>query len=216
MKSRSFRVAVAIVGITAVIAIVGIVVGVLTHHERTLLLACWGNNTANYVEKGTRPNCDQPEEVIWPSKQIPITVTVLGMDGSETADPAFAKSMAAEVRSLDAELGMGLFSMVQSAGYVSAREVPYERSMGDERGIVVHHRDSQGQIFVDMRIVSGLDMSTFHEVVRHELLHAAGLAHDDYEESVMFPITPDYIFSTGISKRRISDADLNRLRKLYN
>lgn len=215
MKSKSFRVSIIIVGVLAVIAIVAIMVGVLTHKERTLLLTCWEEDgTANYVEDGTTPSCDHPEEIILPRKQIPMTISVLGMD-DEAQSQAFSKSLASEVQSLNAELSMKLFSMTPEAGYVLAQEVASEHSQGKARGIATHRRDPQGNIFVDLKIVSGLDMQTFHEVCRHELLHVAGLAHDDYEESVMFPMVPEFVFSKTLPRRRISDADRDRIQTLY-
>ena len=215
MKSKGFRASLVIVAALAVIAVVAIIVGVLTHKETTLLLACWEENVAHYVEEGTQPSCDQPEEIIWPTKQIPITITTLGTDNADAAHSAFAKSMAVEVRSLNTELSIPLFAVTPDVGYVSAQEVPYEKSMGNARGAVSHRRDPAGRLSVDLRIVAGLDMPTFHEVCRHELLHVAGLGHDDYEESVMFPIARDVVFSKGPSRRRISDGDRDRLRNLY-
>ncbi|KRL43492.1 Zn-dependent protease [Companilactobacillus mindensis DSM 14500] len=52
------------------------------------------------------------------------------------------------------------------------------------------------------------NMSVKNSVAMHELGHALGLAHSSYTNSVMYPV------DQGVTK--LSEADLNGLRKIYN
>lgn len=52
------------------------------------------------------------------------------------------------------------------------------------------------------------NLSVKNSVAMHELGHALGLAHSSYTNSVMYPV------DQGVTK--LSEADLNGLRKIYN
>lgn len=54
--------------------------GRATHEEPTFMRVCWTDNKMTWVEGGleeeNRGSCEEPEELVWPKSQIPLTVTV--------------------------------------------------------------------------------------------------------------------------------------------
>lgn len=210
LKSRSFWITVLVVSVMAVAAIVGVVVGLTHSTPAPVLHVCWEGSQATYER-----TC--PDEVLWPSDQRPITVLPLNPDGLTplTSDDQFARAVSSAAKSLNTELRLPLYTLVLNQGSVAVQEVPYERGMGDEAGSVRHSRDDNGRLYASVKIRSGLDMPTLHEVIRHELLHVVGMAHEDYESSTMFPITPEMILSDQLSQRHVSDITIRAVRSRY-
>jgi hypothetical protein len=214
MTSKSFWISVVVGCVITTLAIVGVVVGLIYTAPAPVLRVCWEGDRAVYSEKAA---CPDPEELIWAGDQLPISALPLDPDGLHPlpADDQFTLATSSAIKSLNLELRLPLFSLASNQGSVAVREVPYERSMGDDVGVVQHTRDDNGHLYADVKIRSGLDMPTLHEVLRHELLHVVGMGHDDYANSTMFPITPEMLLSDRLSTRHVADRTIEAIRARY-
>lgn len=210
--------------VLAAVVIFLIVWGVTHHTEGEMLQVCWVNGEARYTDdtEGSSGSCDRPEELAWPEKQIPITVTPTTPDGQVLGeDSDESKALAHAVTDFNRQVGFRLFRMERELGSASAvvRLGGAFRSGGESPppGHVTHRRVAtglRGHVFVRSDVVA--DSRLLHVVLLHELGHLAGLAHDDFTLSIMFPLAREEWESGEMSTAHVTDRDKANLRHRYH
>ena len=209
-------------------AIAGVVYGVLTHTEGGLLRVCWHGAAAHYqddIERGQTAGerideCEEPEEIRWPQKQIPITVAVVAPSGELSEDSDDLQVASAVVRDINAQLGFQLFklSKQREASLRFHPQAAYEydatRGVPQVPGWATHSKGPGGYLRCDVHVRGGLSVRYAYRVAVHEFGHCGGLAHDpDDPSSVMYPFSEDDTDSDNVLPSRLTDNDLSLLRR---
>jgi hypothetical protein len=201
--------------------LIGVVYGVRTHREEGLLQVCWvdddrGGRAVRYFDtnklESGRPiggPCENPEELVWPRKQIPITVTANG------DSPRFPSVVKQAVSDINRQLGFVLFVVEREGGFVVIESAPIEQ--GRPLGYTQHYWafGSLGAL-VGVSSAAGSERMVYL-ITRHELLHVVGLGHDQYNpSSCMHPLTADDTNEQRMGAARITDFDNRLLNERYN
>lgn len=191
---------------------------ITNHTEKTLMRVCWVNDVAHYQDKEESADCPV-EELIWPKQQIPIEVIPITSTSQPLAEDTREMEILRHTTSdINAQLGFELLKItkqlheadadVQFGILISQEQLPPGRTFHMRVG-----RKIRG--FVQIRSDVGTEDRLLFLVLRHELLHLAGLAHDDYPMSVMFPVTAPEWDIANMTTAFISDDDKAALRRLY-
>ena len=118
-----------------------------------------------------------------------------------------------EMRTMNERLGTQVFSAAHDpADIVVHTGLPPEGADCPEDGggcFVLEGYDGT-YVHCDVYVYNNPDIAIEADVVAHELGHCLGLAHDDYDGSIMYPVQSHHWFPP-----RISDADREALRKAY-
>ena len=214
--------------VLAVVAVVLIIWGVTHHREGGLLEVCWSDGgRAAYVdtsqlEIGEVVNgpCERPEELVWPREQIPLTLATLSAESRPlAADTDEVRVLQQAVTDLNRELGFELFRVgagLQSTDAEVRFGGAFEGEGSPPPGYVAHVRAGgiiRGFIYIRSD-VAAVDRTLFL-VLKHELLHLAGLEHDDFTLSLMFPITREDWNLESMSLAHTTDSDVASLQRLY-
>lgn len=210
--------------ILAVVAIFLVIWGVTHHTEGESLEVCWVNGSARYVEGSERDHgaCEGAEELVWPQEQVPFTLASLTSEGQPLAeDSDEVRALTHAVTDLNRQLGFELYRMGTGLDSTDAT-VRFGGALeggGDSPppGYVQHTRVGnnilRGHVWIRSDVVA--DMRLLHLVLEHELLHLAGLAHDDFTLSIMYPIARDDWQLEAMSTAHVTDVDRSNLRGLY-
>jgi len=224
---RPVNIAITVVAaILAIGAAAALVWGITHHTEAGLLEVCWSEEgTAVYgasqIEGGVGyGTCERIEELQWPQKQIPLSLAPISSEGElldENSDEV--RALQHTVEDLNQQLGFDLYRVV-SGVHASNAEVHFGAafvgSNSPPPGRVFHTRTGtnlRGYVYLRSDVVSV--ERTLYLVLRHELLHLAGLAHDDFNLSVMFPITREDWNSDHMSQAHVTDYDIDLLQSKY-
>jgi hypothetical protein len=227
-----------VIGIAVALGIVAgvlLAVGIASHQEGTLLTVCWGEDgAARYIDddiegRNEADACEGAEELRWAKTQIPITVSSLSTldDGSmgET-DPRRERVLQEAIRDGNRQAGFELFRWIRAGdvevsgwvhfglGIEARRHGEVERTAPP--GYVSHSRYGGklgGHVYVRSDVEA--DDRLLFRVLEHELFHLAGLRHDDFEASIMYPYTRDDFLEGPISTAHLTDVDRARFRALY-
>ena len=214
--------------VLAAVAIFLIVWGVTHHTEGEMLEVCWAEDgTARYVEGAERDHgaCEGAQELRWPQEQIPLTLAPVSPEGQPlAADVPEVRVLKQAVTDLNRQVGFELFR-VGTGLQPSDAEVRFggaflggEGADSPPPGYVIHTRlggtsTYRGHVWIRSDVGSG-DRLLFL-VLEHELLHLAGLAHDDFPMSIMFPLTREE-WETGVmSTAHVTDRDVSNLQVRY-
>jgi hypothetical protein len=224
--------------LVAAVAALGLVLyGVLTHREGGLLLVCWDRvgygATARYVDEGVEGSyeegaCERPRELVWAPKQIPLTVLPSESRSGQSPrslpeDDFRSRALKAAINDINGQLGFRLFKMVPPAPGSSVfvffgtpmetrREGAVHRPPS---GSVYHSRTYSLESTISIRSDVEASNRLLHLVLVHELLHVAGLAHDNYPSSIMFPLLHDDTTDDVMRTQHISWHDRRLLRRMY-
>lgn len=219
---------VVLIGTTAVVLLV---IGVASHDERVLLTVCWDvSGKARYIDDeierfNEADPCEGVEELIWAKEQIPITVSTVTtpIDGEPSLiseDDSRHRVLDQTIHDLNRELGFEAFVRRSSGKTLVSAWVHFGGGIEAKRpshpGYVFHRRIDgklEGHVYIRSDVESNDRLLSL--VCRHELLHLLGLAHDDFEASIMFPVRTDDTFER-MSTAHVTDADRARLRELYD
>jgi len=227
-----------IAGAVAIAAIVLLVIGVSRHVEPVLLTVCWDEEgVARYIDDeieghNEAESCSGSEELVWATKQIPITISTIstlddGEPGIFAEDDPRHRVLDQTIRDLNRELGFELFvrrpaGTTPVSGWVHFGQGIEARQAGDSErttppGRVSHRREPDGSLDGHVYVRSDVESSDrlLYCVLRHELLHLAGLAHDSFTASIMYPFTRDDSIEGPMSTAHVTDRDRARLRDLY-
>jgi hypothetical protein len=196
MNKNSLMIVVAL----SLICIGAVILAAAFHTEPGLLGACFkSDGTIERYEDAPRA-CP---ELKWDPSDFPIGVaTVVG-------DPSLVKSA---IDSINARLGFIAFRMTQEATArirVSIGVAPTDAAQKRFQvsgGGATTHINAVGGLLATIFIVNVPLDEDRHVALVHELLHAIGLAHDPFEESIMFPKGGE----------RITDHDRELLAGLYS
>lgn len=214
----------AVASAIAVAALILILWGVSHHTEGGLLEVCWVGGEALYVTGSERDNgtCTRPEELVWPQKQIPITVTTSTPAwGKMVERPDDTKVLIRAVDEINTQAGFQLFEMGSPESRPDA-EIHFGGPIqaGDEEktppGYTIHVRVGdalRGHVYIRSDVSSSDRL--LYLVLVHELLHIAGLEHDDFTSSLLFPITREEWNEEVMSTAYLSDHDKRLLQMLY-
>jgi len=215
--------------ILAVVAIVLIVWGVTHHTEGGMLEVCWSaDGRAQYVagsEDDDGP-CEGAQEFRWPQEQIPLTLAPVTSEGQLLgADAPQVRVLGQAVTDLNRQVGFELFR-VGTGLQPSDAEVRFggaflggpERADSPPPGHVTHFRlggtsTYRGHVWI--RADVGSVDRLLYLVLEHELLHLAGLAHDDFTASIMYPLTREDWDQEVMSTAHVTDQDRSNLQRLY-
>lgn len=194
---RSWEFSVGVFVLIAVAAIVGVAVGVMQHSEPGFFA-----EGPLWVCPRTRP----PEVCVRSYAAAADDEVSLG--SAEDRD-----AVALGVSAVNARLGFEMYRLAPedqvTCEVTVTLGVPSERGFQEPGGSAVLHRGSE-TCDIDVANATG-EMRAL--VLHHELGHCLGLAHDDYELSIMRPVqslTPDRELPP-----RISDFDRDLLRNVY-
>lgn len=212
----------------AVVVIVLLVWGITHHHEEGLLKACWDQGIARY-EKGsaeevgpdTEEFCAEPEDLIWLQKQIPISIIANQPGGTrlDTKSDEY-RVLSHAVRDLNGQFRFNILNFAIPNETIDAEvrigtpiEVLKNRN---PPGHVIHAKiDDTIHGIVSIRSDVAADDRLLYLVAQHELLHLIGLKHDDFESSLMFPITREDWNAKSLSSAHVTDHDVELIQKLY-
>jgi hypothetical protein len=180
--------------------------------------------------KNEAESCEGPTELAWPRDQIPITISTIATLGDDepgviAEDDPRHRVLDQAIRDLNSQVGFTLFRRIPSgtdnpSSWVHFGEGIEARQAGDaERSAppgYVSHRilgdNLEGHVYIRSDVEAS-DRLLFR-VLLHELLHLAGLAHDDFTASLMFPVTRDDTLEE-MSTAHVTDFDRALLRRLY-
>jgi len=191
----------------AVIAAIGgifLAVGIRPHKDPGLQMACFDSNGAAHYSPTKA--CKAMKEIRWAKSQFPLTVSV--MAGAEQVNSGSVKTA---VENFNRQLGFGALVLnQQNASVQLILDAPSEPGWIDAGGDVRFRRNAAGVLSASMRICNPGDIATLHKVLLHEFGHVMGLAHDDFEDSAMWPTIGGE--RLGL---RFTDGDRAILRRLY-
>lgn len=216
--SRKKKILITVFVCVLLAAIPTLIVGILTHEEPGLMGACFSPAGVPRYEVDGAEECPPLQ---WPREQIPIRVTATpGHPGD--MDPVGMTRAA--IRTINSRLGFRLFVFSHEGADVVVRmglavEVGGGAdidSLETAGGDALHFLDGR-RLTAVVRLANTGTISVTHRVLVHELGHVAGLAHDPFEASVMFPVTlaGPYLEETGLTRLWITDDDRAILRRLY-
>ena len=236
-KTRN-KVILVVAAVMFVMAVVGFIIGVTTHREAGLLTVCWDEEgRARYLgddiegrNEAEAESCEGPTELAWPRDQIPITISSIatlgdGEPGLFAEDDPRHRVLDAAIRDFNGQVGFTLFRRVPSGTTEPSAWVHFGEGIeagrhGDAEPTAppgyVSHRISGDNLDGHVYIRSDVESADrlLYRVLQHELGHLAGLAHDDFTASIMFPVTRDDTLEE-MSTSHVTDSDLALLRRLY-
>ena len=205
-----------LVALVTIGAIVGVIYGWVTHEEPGLVGACWEGDRVHRYEVDGADDC---EPLLWPAGAFPLLVGVRSDNPHPPADPERAVRRVVErindrldFEALRLDTSDEGLCLDHHAVCVEA-EVPHERGFMDEHGDARHQRTPVGMRCTARTSNTGT-AELFGLVLEHELGHCLGLAHDNYDQSIMrasqYP-TPDRVIPPWIT-----DHDRGLLRTRYH
>lgn len=208
MKTRNI-IMIVVLALLFVAAGVLVIVGVATHEEAGLL--GWCDET--YAEEATQA-CPAP---VW--NHTPISITAMSDNPHPPMEPEEATRSV--VDTINTRLGFELLRYDPDPGHcMEAHSIcvrigePREDEWMDTAGDARHHFDGPAlHLYCDVRTSNTGTSELLLLVLQHEVLHCIGLAHDDFEASIMRrsqTSTPD-----GEFPPRITDHDRALLRARF-
>jgi hypothetical protein len=229
-SKNSMLITIAVVAVMATIAIIGVLCGVLHHTEGDRLVACWRGDAAYYpVGQGDafevdNEKCEEPEEIIYKKKQIPLTVQVFTAENDLSNDQDDIKVAKSIISNYNAQVGFEFYRFIEK-GTPAIRfcpDVAYSSKSADGSlqrssvpGWAAHSKGPSGDIRCSVHVRGGLSIRYAYQVGFHEFGHCAGLSHDhDYPASVMFPLSSDDTLHEKMLPVRLTDNDVE-LHQIY-
>ena len=208
---------------------------------------CWTDNKMTWVEGGleeeNRGSCAEPEELVWPKSQIPLSVTVEPYAGA--LPESAPDQVQAAVDLVNSQLGYPHLRFRPAEDTAGGKDAdvrvvygaPFEGGDGATRAgraaascsIEKHDRpDGAGDVgradgdghqplrlhsHINLRDTSDLHLT--HRILVHELGHCAlGLDHDPFKASIMYPFrAADEGEKMGFL--RFTDADREAVQARY-
>jgi hypothetical protein len=151
--------------------------------------------------------------VTWEPDQVPLRVSIDDHSMGRDVDAAQQRDLASVVGDINTRLGFQLFKVVDHAPSVFVMSGAPTSDKHKAGGVATFTFKGGHALHVNIKLRNVVTSAEFGCALRHELMHAAGLAHDDFRSSVMYwRIDSDNCGFTS----RITDADRDLLRSLYS
>lgn len=184
------------IGIT-ILALISVIVGITMHREPGFMRVCW--TALNVAEYST---CSETgEEISLSPLSLPFLVN---SDGEEDA-------INEAIEIVNQQIGCELLQYSdENQVHIS---ISVNGAIGDGNqmgGATTHYREPDGRIRARIELYSPGNLIL--RVLVHELGHALGLAHDDYEYSIMYPTQR---LSNRLQPINFSSYDRRILNELY-
>ena len=204
-----------IICIVGAILLVAILFFAITHKEPSLMGACWTiyndkERVTLYESNGVK---DCPK-ITWDKNAIPLIVKGVAYHQDTKNETITAVETA--VRHTNQLLGFDGFSLTTEteADILITIGVPQDGTFDGPGGHMYHEKNNSKQkAFIEVYNV--VEPILLNKVIVHELLHALGLSHDDWEGSVMYP-SNDSKELTSFKQLWLSDQDKKVLQDLYS
>ena len=194
-------------GAVAIVGGVFYAAGIRVHQDPGLQKVCF--DSVGHAHYKVEPNCKVLKELRWTKNQFPLSVTT-----SNRGEPTRDANVAEAISNVNSQMGFKAFTLWgpdadKDATVNVTLDVPAERNWTDAGGQVRHAR-ANGVMRATVQVTNIGDIATLHRVLVHEFGHVLGLAHDDFEDSAMWPtISGDRLGA------RFTDGDCSAIRKLY-
>jgi hypothetical protein len=201
--------------ILVAVAIITTIVNFVPKHKETGLMgACWEQKNDTFVVKKYEENGPiDCKSLVW-ENNLPLIVKSIAYHSDEENEVVTSAEIA--IRHANQLLGFEAFvhSVEDEQDILVTIGVPQDNTWKNPGGQTFHTKniDEKQKAFIEISNV--VDQTLLNQVIIHELLHALGLGHDDWEGSIMF--------STGKSKEItflkqlwVSDYDKKVLKDLY-
>jgi len=201
------------VGIAA-IAFIGLVYAIATAYygsgpasEAGLSSVCWNASGVATYDVST---CTDPQELRWSRDSMPLSV--------RTTNGARESALQGAIDLINTQVGCQILVLdsgrqPETDGFdvLVSFDVPMTSGQDHPGGSTQIRRDalSRQRVYIDV-YASALNADMLHKVLVHELGHGLGLAHDDWEGSIMRPVQLQEVEFV-----RLSDADQRLLAELY-
>jgi len=212
--------------VVAVIAVCCVIYGVITHKEGGLLQVCWENSHASYTEdlqgEGESKQCKLPMPLVWPDKQLPLSVVVFGGDHVALKEQERGSKIVRDAMDdFNLQVGKILFSIAkivdEEPDVVVIWGVPSivgDTGVGSRKvGGYVNHAKIGATMQAIVRIRETSSDRLAFVTTLHELGHVVALAHDQQLSSLMYPRMITDALNTATT--RLTDSDVSLLRSLY-
>lgn len=150
-----------------------------TNLEAGFMNVCWmRDGRADYSSPTI---CSNPEEILFTRERIPLSVYSAFSDHNLTES----------INWINSELGCDIFRFTASSSHPDVRVyLAVALSSGASiHGATSHLRLAGGRIVANIETYMLSSDWSIQYTLEHELLHAVGLAHDDFDYSVMQPNT---------------------------
>lgn len=246
-KKRNIAITVG-AGILAILCIISITYAVITHEEPTLLEVCWTDGKAQYMEGATEEDygvCSRGKELVWPKKQIPLTVAAVAAYSEVVLAPGASgrKALDSAIKDINRQVGCEVLrptALRNDASILARLGEPVgiytggdRKGKGEKRGNpplgFARHTKKQNKeqrrddsnklhkLHCNLTVYSHANNIRWqYLVVHHELLHCIGLTHHpDNPSSAMYPFSYDDTMWDRMSVSWITDGQLSALRRLY-
>jgi hypothetical protein len=201
-------------GVLTIVAVSLTIWGVTHHKETGLLNAVWVDGEARYLDGPT----DESSEVSFPRDQIPITFTVVDEDGSLYHKGSFQWNESnSAFNDFNTQVGFELFKVEESLP-TSAKlfwGAAKEKGHSKVAGSVSHKILPNGNLYGEIRLYDIGSLPSTRRTLLHEGGHLAGLGHDDFTGSLMYPLNDEDQMGNNVSSVRLTDHDVKLLRELY-
>lgn len=216
-------------GIIAVISIVLIIYGNVTHSETIFIDYCVNGNKVEYFpgNSGIEPiegalveqdaSCERRNDPLWVKMSFPLPVRSVTSTGEiQPEDHPSWRVVDQAISDTNSQFGFEVFtraSKAQSATVLYRWGVPYtQEKHGRAEGYVRHYYNRNQQAFLEdqrdgdpnglIAEVGIRDISSdrcAYIITMHEFGHVLFLGHDDYKSSVMFPTSFDDVDSPALT-----------------
>lgn len=215
---RSNWIMLTVIAAIFIAAAVLLIVGLLTHREAGLMGVCWGADGT--VERYLDAPTDDCPAVRWDG--LPLRVKAMSNNPSPPDDPERAARRAIET--INERLGFellryeedGLDHCMEAHAVCIRIGEPRQPRWMETAGDTMHFRGSgDGEpLYCEVRTSNTGTIELLDLVLEHEIYHCLGLAHDDFDSSIMRS-TPMAHVPDGQFPPRLTDSDRDLLRALY-
>lgn len=194
-------------GVFCLLCIGLVIFGVTQHTEPGLMMVCWNANGEAEFDTACG---DEASEIRW--DRVPLVVD------SEVEDEALNSA----VSTFNSQVGCEMLRL--STGSVVPNVTVNTDSVFDVGspdvigGMTSFTRYANGTVSAEVNVAAVTNSYLRQRVLVHEFGHVFGLAHDNFESSVMFPVQSFDELGTGSGTMdfiRLTDFDRSLLARLY-